>query len=342
LHAQLLHPSTAAKTAHEAVERAIIQAQDARAARLGIRARSTGLTEGGVERERLEDRSFVRAWAMRGTIHLISSEDYPWIRDLVAPPLIPPSQKRMAQEGMTPAMAERARPIVRKLLQGGPATRAEMREALARRRIRPKGRQALVHLLFLMTYEGEIVTGPYVGTKETMVLARDWLGRRKPRSPKDPAAELARRYLLGYGPATIEDFRWWSGLRAADARSGWAALGDELVEEGTGLWRLRSQGAPAGRPAPVRLLPMWDHYFLGYRDRTHVGPPEVVGGVGAGGVFNPLVVADGRAVATWKLNRRGGGYGVGLEPLGRMPAKSAIASEAAEISRFLGSEVTLG
>jgi len=335
-------PSASATTAFEAVERAIIQAQDARAARLGIRARSSGLTEGGVERERLEDRSFVRAWAMRGTIHLISSEDYPWIRDLVAPPLIPPSRKRIAQEGMSPAMAERARPIVRKMLEGGPATRVEMRETLARRGIRPKGRQALVHLLFVMTYEGEIVTGPYVDAKETMVLAGDWLGRRRARKPKDPAAELARRYLLGYGPATIEDFRWWSGLRAADARGAWAALGEELVEERTGLWRLRSQEPAGGAAAPVRLLPMWDHFFLGYRDRTHVGPPSAVGGASAGGMFNPLVVADGRVVATWRLNRRGGGFGVALEPLSRLPARSAIQREVADVGRFLGSEVTLG
>src|SRR5688500_2158340 len=84
LRAQLLVPSATAKTAFEVVDRAIIQAQDARQARLGIRARSKGLTAEEGERERLEDRSFVRAWAMRGTIYRIASDDYPWIRDLFA------------------------------------------------------------------------------------------------------------------------------------------------------------------------------------------------------------------------------------------------------------------
>src|SRR5687768_3894260 len=119
----MLLPSTAAKTAFDVVDRVLIQAQDAKAARLGIRARSTGLTEADVERERLKDRSFVRAWAMRGTIHLVASEDYPWIRDLVAAPLIRASKLRMSQEGLSARQVERARPIVRKMLDHGPLQR---------------------------------------------------------------------------------------------------------------------------------------------------------------------------------------------------------------------------
>jgi hypothetical protein len=337
----MLIPSAAAKTAFDVVDRVFIQAQDARAARLGIRARSKGLTEADVERERLKDRSFVRAWAMRGTIHLIASEDYPWIRDLVAAPQIRASQRRLAQEGLSPRQAERARPIIRKMLDHGPVQRAEIREKLASKGIKPKGRQAFVHLLNLMTFEGEIVTGPHVDGKETVVLLDDWIFRR-PRAPKDPVAELARRYLIAYGPATIDDFRWWSSLTAARAKAGWAALGDELVDEGDGLWRHRSQSRAGGRPAPVRLLPMWDHYFLGYKDRTHAGTPLLIGGVSAGGVFSPLVVADGKASGVWRLTKRGTGFDLTLEPLGRLPARSAIGKEIADIGRFLGSEVTLG
>ena len=332
-------PSVAAKSAYDVVERVIIQAQDARAARLGIRARSKGLTEADVERERIHDRSYVRAWAMRGTIHLVASEDYPWIRDLVAAPQIRRSHKRMAEEGLSRTKAQKALPIVRKMLANGPVKRVEMREQLARKDIKPKGRQAFVHLLNWMTYEGEIVTGPYVDGKETMVLASDWI-RRRARAPEDPAAELARKYLIGYGPASIDDFRWWSSLPAALARRGWAALGDELVEEGDGLWRHRSQKRAGGGPAPVRLLPMWDHYYLGYKDRTHVGPPSVMEGISAGGMFNPLVIADGKASGVWSLNRRGSGSALTLEPIGRLPSRAAIRAEVADVGRFLEADVS--
>lgn len=278
---------------------------------------------------------------MRGTIHLLPSEDYPWIRDLVAAPQIKGSHLRMAQEGMPPAMYERALPIVRKMLANGPVTRDQMREALTRKGITPPGRQALVHLLNVMTYEGEIVTGPYVGGKETMVLLRDWLPGKRPRPPKDPAAELVLRYLRGYGPATIEDFRWWSSVRASVARAGWDAIADRLVDEGNGLSRLRSQRATPSGSVPLQLLPMWDHYFLGYRDRSHVGPPIVTGGIVRGGMFEPLVVADGKAVGIWKLQRRRDGFSVAVRPLGRLPARAAIQREVADIARFLGAEVSL-
>jgi hypothetical protein len=342
LRAQLLDPPHAARTALEVVARVVgLQAQDALSARLGIRSRTTGLTVADVERERLEDRSFVRAWAMRYTIHLVPSNDFPWIRDLVAPPHVAASRTRMAQEGLSPEDAERARRVIRKLLDGGPVTRAEMREEIARKGIAARGRQAWVHLLGLMTYEGEIVTGPYVGKQETMVLLKDWLPGKTPRPPKDPAAELARRYLLGQGPATIDDFRWWSSLRAADARAGFAAIGDELIEESPGLWRHRSQRKSAAATKTVHLLPSFDHYYLGYRDRSHVVTSAGAARMSRGGFFFNFVASDGGAVALWKLVRRKDGYEVVLEPFARLPARAAIEREVADVGRFLEADVSL-
>ena len=279
----------------------------------------------------------MRAWAMRGTIHLVSSEDYPWIRDLVAHPQISASFLRMAQEGLPRDQADRARATVRKLLEGGPATRDQMRERLASKGIQPSGRQALVHLLSWMTYDGEIVTGPYVGSKETMVLLGDWLPGKRPRAPKDPAAELVRRYLVSHGPATIEDFRWWSSVKAADARAGFAAIGDELVEDG-GLWRHRSQAAP--EPGGLRMLPAWDHYYLAYRDRSHVGASDEIT---RGGMFNPFVALDGRAVARWKIQSRRDAIDIQIERLGsaRIPARE-LAREVHDVARFLGRPIAGG
>ena len=295
-----------------------------------------------MERERTADRSFVRAWAMRYTIHLVPSEDFPWIRDLVAPPHVAASHKRMAQEGLSAENAERARRVIRRVLESGPATRAEMREEIARRGFTARGRQAWVHLLGLMTYEGEIVTGPYVGKQETMVLLRDWLPGKPPPRPKDPPAELVRRYLIAHGPATIDDFRWWSSLRAADARAGWAALGNELVEVSPGLWRHRSQRTAGAAARTVHLLPSFDHYFLGYRDRSHVVASPGAARMSRGGWFFNFVADDGRGVAMWKLVRRkDDGFDLVLEPFARLPARSLIEREVADIGRFLGTSVNL-
>jgi hypothetical protein len=338
MRSQLLVPSDAATSAIDVVRRQVgVQAQDHRQARLGVRARSKGLTADDVERERVEDRSFVRTWVMRGTIHLVATEDLPWVRDLVAPPLIAQAYLRMKQEGLPRDKVPRARRLLLKLLEDGPVTRADLREQLAGKGIRPKGRQALVQLLFLTSLEGETVTGPYIDGKETMVLVRDWLPKKRPRPPKDPAAELVRRYLAGYGPATIEDFRMWSSVPAGLARAGWEAIADELVEE-DGLWRLRSQRARPSRTTTPRFLPAWDHYYLGYRDRSHVGPSANVT-ISRGGLYDPFVAVDGRAIANWRIRKQS------LEVLPfrgvSPPPRKALEREVADIGRFLGTPLDL-
>jgi hypothetical protein len=249
------------------------------------------------------------------------------MRDLVAPALSTQAHRRMAQEGMTPEHSDRARKLLVRILEDGPLTRAEIREELLRKGIRWTGRQATVHLLFWSTMEGEIVTGPYRGTKETMVLVRDWIGR-PPRPPRDPVMELARRYLAAHGPATPEDFLMWTKLRVGPVRAAWAALGGELVER-DGLWSLRSQVIRTPAAGPVRLLPAWDHYHLAYRDRSHLAPPAATP---AEALYAPIVVSDGRVVANWRRGKRG----VEVVPLPGAPpaAGAALDREIADVVRF--------
>lgn len=308
------------------------------AGRLGIRARSKGLTDAGVEAERLDDRSIVRVWAMRGTIHIVASEDEGWLRELLASLLIPQSYRRMNEEGLPRHQAERALRLMTRALANGPLTRAEIGERLRRRGITPKGAQALAHLVRMANLKGLAVIGPPRGAKETMALTRDWLPKPPRKGPADPAAELARRYLIGYGPATVEDFAWWSGLRIGTGRKAFTAIADELVEvkaAGSSRWRHRSARAKA-RPGTVRLLPHFDDWLLGYRNRDFIGK-RAVRSLMFGGVFLPFVIADGRAVAGWDLERKKNGVTVRLSRLGRSFAEleRAIAKEIRDVERFL-------
>src|SRR3954447_19619315 len=111
-----------------------IQSQELRAGHLGIRARSTGLSVADVDAA-LADRSAVVTWVNRGTLHLIRSEDYAWLHALTTPQLATSNATRLRQEGVTSAAADRALPIIRRLLSNGPATRAEIRDALQRKGI---------------------------------------------------------------------------------------------------------------------------------------------------------------------------------------------------------------
>src|SRR5690348_13471243 len=143
------------------VERLLaIQAQDARGARLAIRARSVGVTAADVDAELTDARSLLITWLNRGTLHLVRSEDYPWLQALTTPPLVTGNARRLAQEGVSRSDSERAVGVIERALgDEGPLTRVALRGRLASARIRTEG-QALVHLLMLACLRGVAVRGP--------------------------------------------------------------------------------------------------------------------------------------------------------------------------------------
>ena len=123
-----------------------VQAQDLRGARLAVRARSEGLTAADVDRALTEDRSLVVTTLNRGTLHLVRSEDYPWLQALTTPPLHTGYARRLAEEGVDPAAAERGVAAVERALADGPQTRDRLREVVAaggraHRRAGPRARR---------------------------------------------------------------------------------------------------------------------------------------------------------------------------------------------------------
>ena len=183
------------------VERLLaVQAQDERGARLAIRARSAGLTAADVDAALTVDRSLVVTWLNRGTLHLVRSEDYPWLQQLTTPQLRTGTARRLAQEGVSPAAAERGVQAIRRALEEGPLARNLLRERLADAGVRTQG-QAFVHLLALASIRGLIVRGPMLAGRQAFVLVRDWLASPArstvmPRSPSSPVVtwpDTARR-----------------------------------------------------------------------------------------------------------------------------------------------------
>jgi hypothetical protein len=309
-----------------------IQGQDPRGARLAVRARSTGLTAADLERALSEDRSLLITWLNRGTLHLVRSEDYPLLQALTTPPLLTSSSRRLRQEGVSEELAERGvETIERALAEEGPLTRPQLREQLDRAGVRTEG-QALVHLLFLAALRGIAVRGPMAGTEHAFVLVRDWLGEQRPVDREAALAELARRYLVGHGPADDRDLARWAGLPLRDARAGLSAIAGELDQREDGLVALAKR-APAEPLPPPRLLGAFDPLLLGWTSREEViGPHKFL--VTDNGVFRPFALVDGRAVAVWRLARGK----VEVEPLGKVSKKASAALEedAAEVLSYLG------
>jgi Winged helix DNA-binding domain len=321
LTSQLLAGPPAAG-AVEATRRLLaVQAQDPRGVRLAIRARTRPGSVTDFERELSEARSLVITWLNRGTLHLVAAEDYFWLHALTTPPLFTPNARRLAEEGVSPAAAERGVAVIERALgHEGPLTRAQLRDRLQAAGVPTEG-QALVHVLMLANLRGFAVRGPMAGREQAYVLVRDWLGQ-PPTVDRDHAlAELARRYLTGHAPADERDLARWSGLPLRDARAGLRAIAAVLVEREDGLLELIGTGAPAPRPPP-RLLGSYEPVLLGWRSREFlVGAHQVVFTVN--GLFRPFALVRGRAAATWRL--RDGE--ITLEPLHELAADDAAALE---------------
>jgi hypothetical protein len=307
-----------------------IQGQDGRGARLAIRARSEGVAASDVDKA-LGDRELVITWLNRGTLHLVRAEDYPLLQAVTTPPLWTSCRTRLRQTGVGEDDAERGVEIVTKALADeGPLTRARLRERLDSADVPTEG-QAFIHVLFYAALHGVCVRGPMVGKEHAFVAARDWLGEPPQFDREAALAELARRYLVGHGPATDADLARWAGLPLRDARSGLAAISRRLVDLGDGLVDLRKREDPAPLPPP-RLLGAFDPLLLGWASRDDVIGPHR-GLVTNNGIFRPFALVDGRAVATWRLTRGK----VEVEQLERVAKKAAgrLEADATAVEAFL-------
>ena len=344
--AQLLHRPRRLSPARVAERVCGLQAQDLGAARLGFRARSQGLTAQAVDRARNEG-AIVRTWAMRGTLHLLSAEDVSLLHAVVIPPVLPAAERSLARLGVADVAPKAMRVIERALERDGPLTRAELADRLRRHGI-DAGGQIAFHLVRRASLDGVACMGPDRGSDTTFALMRDWIPTASPVDPDDALREVVRRYLIGYGPAEPADFAAWAGLRLSTSRRAFGTLRGDLVESRVGdgaLWSLRRRRRGVELdPAVIRLLPMYDAYLLGYRNRDVAVPRAHAARVHpGGGIIRPTVVRAGTVVGTWKPDRRGRTLAIRVQPFGRLssPAMGAVEEEVADIGRFLGVEAAM-
>jgi len=234
--------------------------------------------------------------------------------------------------------------VERALAADGPLARAELAERIAAAGIPAEG-QATPHLLALAARRGVVVLGPVRDGERCFALTRDWLGA-VPTVPlegdaRDTAlAELARRYLAGHGPATAADLAAWAGLPLRDARAGLGAIAGELSQAGGDLVDLAARedgGTEREAALAPRLLPAFDPWLLGWKDRSFMVAAACAKRVyPGGGMLRAVAAANGRVVGTWSARRRAGRLAVEVEPFGRMPAavRAALDAEADDVARF--------
>ncbi len=335
-----------------------VQAQDRMSWRLALRARVAGITAADVNQALTEKRSLTVVWANRGTLHLICSEDYPWLLALTAPTTVNANARRLSQEGLPPDDADRAVAFIERTLAAeGPLTRSQLRSRLIDRGFRIEG-QAMVQLLFATVNRGVAVLGPMAGVHHAFAHTSEWLGTAPVQLTGEgrerALGELARRYLTGHGPATERDLAKWAGLPLRDARAGLRSIGPELVEMHGGLLDLarrdpRSRGSQAGAegnmpgttssPSP-RLLPAWDPCLVGWAQREPFlrREDDALAIPAGGGLFRPVATVDGVVAATWGIKRERDRVAIRIEPFRPLDAdaQAGLRAEAEDVARFEG------
>jgi DNA glycosylase AlkZ-like len=303
-----------------------------------------------------EDRTLVKTWALRGTLHLLPAADLPMWAAALGTRSFPRPRSWYADHGVSAEEMAAIEATVPEVVTGTPMTREELATAVAERAGRPQLAERLRSgwgaLLKPMAARGQLAFGPPDGRSVTFVAPAAWLGEWVPAEPERAAADLVRAILDGYGPFGLDELARWTALDRPVLRAAVAGLGDELVEldtEGHRGW-ITAAGAEAvraaGRSRVVRLLPGFDPYVIGalrQLDRLVPAPEHKAAVSRTSGWISPVLLDGGRIAGTWRQESTGGRLAIEITPFGslRRGVKAAAEAEAARWARYAASPLEL-
>ena len=330
-----------------------VQAQDYAGAKWAVGLRLPNATVDDIE-QAIADRTIVRTWPMRRTLHFVAAADIRWMLALTASRAEAKFTGRQRQLELDSETFRHSGNVLVKALSGGNSlSRQTLYRLFEEAGIRMEGGGLLdsgnvrgLHILGHHAQTGLICYGPHQGKQPAFVLLDEWVPNSPPLDRDEALAELAKRYFRSHGPATVHDFAWWSGLGVRDATAGIDMSSRHLVKEvidGRAYWLPPSRPFPVNASPAVHLLPPFDEYTVAYKDRSAVLAPEHAGLASNGGVFRPIIVVDGRVVGTWKASTRKGTIALTPTPFGRLnkAEQRGFASAAAHYADFLGTPLSV-
>ena len=326
-----------------------VQAQDYLGALWALGLRMETANEEAIE-QALADRTVVRTWPLRGTLHFVAPADIRWMLALLTPRVIAGRRARYRQLDLDSSVFDRSRDLLTRALEGGrQLTRDALYETLDAAGIATAGQRG-IHILQRLALDGLLCFAARQGKQQTFALLEEWVPAARTLARDEALAELAGRYFTSHGPATLPDFTWWSGLTVADARTGIELAGPPLEREvvnGQAYWfaAVAPAAEPAASPASptAYLLPPFDEYTVAYRDRSAVLDSLQRRLVSVNGIFYPTIVLDGQVAGTWKRAFKKGSVVITLSPFAPLKKKErqAVAVAAERYGAFLGMPTVL-
>jgi hypothetical protein len=316
-----------------------MQAQDYAMSKWAVGVRLKSATDESVERA-IDSGDILRTHILRPTWHLVSSDDIRWMLALTAKNIRTAAAFMYRQLELNDEVFTRSNKIIEKTLEGKQLTRLEIMSELEKHGIRTNDLRA-AHLMLQAELDGVVCNGAKRGKQLTYALLDERVPGGKTLTKDEALAELAHRYFLSHGPATLQDFTLWSGLSATDARFGLETIKQKLLHEEIGeqkYWFSNSNLMLNQFPSKVYLLPAFDEFMVSYKDRiASIGSAYAANAITGNGIFRPIVVSNGKVSGTWKRTIQKDALIIDpllFKPLGKLKQKS-MQTSAKSYAKFL-------
>lgn len=280
-----------------------VQAQDYLGSLWAIGLRLKRNMETDVEAA-IANKTIVRSWPMRGTLHFVAADDLRWMLEFLTPRIIQRSAGLYKEQELDKNVFMKCRKsLTAAFLKEPQLPRNEVYSVLEAAKISTSNQRGL-HILGHLAQEGFICFGPRKGKQQTFVLLDEWLPSVNSITKDEALAKLAITYFQSHGPATMHDFAWWSGLTIAESKTAINSVRSQLIEI---EFDNRSYIMVAGQKikksiSGIALLPDYDEYFVAYKDRRIGFNPKTIKKVSSSGngIFFPVLLRDGHMYGTWK------------------------------------------
>jgi hypothetical protein len=324
-----------------------VQAQDYAGAKWALGQRVANASNAEIDQIFNEGR-ILRIHLMRPTWHFVSPADIRWMLKLTGPRVHAVNGSMYRKLELDAATRKQGYKVFEKALQGHQhLTRTELTSIFYQAGLTGDGLR-MGYFLMSAELDGIICSGPRKGKQFTYALLEERVPRMPEVHPDEALAELVKRYFSRRGPATLQDFAWWSGLTMTDAKKGMEMVKSQFVCElikGQAYWFAETRLPTKEKTPRAYLLPNYDEYFIGFKDRSAIG--EIAARAGIKGddpsLIAHMIIIDGQIVGGWRRTINKNSVLVELNLITKLTKTEsrAVARAADGYGKFLGLPVEI-
>jgi hypothetical protein len=276
-----------------------IQSQDYAGGKWAIAQRLIGATDKTIE-DAFTNGNILRTHIMRPTWHFVHPKDIRWMIQLTAPRVMKIAGTQHRQHQLDHIIFSKSEKAILQAMEGGKQLmRDEITVVLEQAGV-ATNEQRFIHIMMQMELIGLVCSGGRQGKQFTYALLDERVPATKPFDKQDALVALAERYFTSHGPATLQDYVWWSGLTVVDAKTGLEAVKHKLVSielNGNSYWFAEKENLPKSKSPGVFLLPNYDEYIVSYKDRSAtIAASDLNKADPRGTIFNHTIVANGKVI----------------------------------------------